>query len=112
MCKAAEQTQRGDSGIEVDARYPRSAHCKSECAEETHSRASLPFSFEGGGAEAAHLSVDILPGWQTDHQRAIGPPVVNGQFVAVGYQWCRDRSYSLTRVQGVSCLVDQKGFPF
>ena len=23
----------------------------------------------------------------------IGPPVVNGQFLSVGYQWCRDRSY-------------------
>ena len=22
----------------------------------------------------------------------IGPPVVNGQFLAVGYQWCRGRS--------------------
>src|SRR5262245_53734015 len=46
MGKAAEQTKRGDRGIEVDARDPRRALYKIDSAEETDISSSQPLCCE------------------------------------------------------------------
>ena len=61
------------------------------------------------GALQAELP-PLVPGYRA--KILDGPPVVNGQFLAVEYPWCRDRSYELPKVQDVSGLVYQKGVPF
>jgi hypothetical protein len=46
MREPAQQAQRGDGRVEVNARYPRGAHADSECRNEVH-RAGL-YDNDGG----------------------------------------------------------------
>ena len=73
------------------------------------------------GASAAHAlalapshgtTLALLEPPVNDHTTPLraggGPPVVNGQFLAVGYQWCRDRSSNCPECKALAGLSIRK----